>query len=247
MKKDLKNFIVLDQIDSTNNYANHMISTGIPENGTVVLAHFQNLGKGQRENSWESASRMNMLASIILYPDFLPPSKQFYLSKITSLAIAGWLSKKIPDVSVKWPNDIYAGNRKIAGILIETSVMGSALSSAVIGIGLNLNQMNFSSNIPNPVSLKMITGAGYDPVIAANEIREGILNWIQRLTVEAYAEIDALYLNQLFRYNVWAWYSEKGRLLEARIIGVGEYGQLLLEDRTGNIYTYMFKEIEFVI
>jgi BirA family transcriptional regulator, biotin operon repressor / biotin---[acetyl-CoA-carboxylase] ligase len=208
---------------------------------------FRILGEDKEKTSGKVQEELNMLASIILYPDFLPPSKQFYLSKITSLAIAGWLSKKIPDVSVKWPNDIYAGEKKIAGILIETSVMGNALSSAVLGIGLNLNQMNFSSNIPNPVSLKMITGAGYDPVIAANEIREGILNWIQRLTVEAYAEIDALYLNQLFRYNVWAWYSEKGRLLEARIIGVGEYGQLLLEDRTGNIYTYMFKEIEFVI
>ncbi len=247
MKKDLKNFIVLTEIDSTNNYANHLISADSATNGTVVLAQYQKKGRGQRGNYWESAPGKNLLASVVLFPSFLPVPKQFYLSKITSLALVNWLSGKIDSVRIKWPNDIYAGNNKIAGILIETSVKGNSLHSAVVGIGLNLNQLKFSSEIPNPVSLKMITGQHSDIIDAANEFREILLELYEKLKEGKYNEIDNAYFNFLYRKNEWAAFKEKGQLIEARILGIGEYGQLLLEDRSGNIKAYMFKEVEFIV
>ncbi len=247
MSKGLNNFIVLDVIDSTNNYANHMISAGTAGNGTVVLAHFQNDGRGQRENHWESAPGENILTSFIVFPTFLEPSNQFYLSKIASLAIVEWLSAKTTEVSIKWPNDIYVGLKKIAGILIETSVMGNTLYSAVVGTGINLNQTEFSASLPNPVSLKLITGSEFEVVDSARELHNVFLRLYKELQAGAFEKIDTDYFNKLFRRNEWSWFREKGELLEARIIGIGEYGQLLLEDRTSKINYYFFKQIEFVI
>jgi BirA family transcriptional regulator, biotin operon repressor / biotin---[acetyl-CoA-carboxylase] ligase len=247
MSKESNNFIVLDIIDSTNNYANHLISAGTAENGTVVLAHYQNDGRGQRENRWESAPGKNLLTSFVVFPTFLEPSNQFYLSKIASLAIVEWLFTKTTDISIKWPNDIYVGHKKIAGILIETSVQGNILYSAVVGTGLNLNQNEFNASLPNPVSLKLITGSEYDVVDSARELYEVFMKLYQELEAGAFEKIDTTYFNHLFRRNEWAWFREKGELLEARIVGIGGYGQLLLEDRTGNINAYFFKQIEFVV
>jgi len=100
MKKDFNNLIVLSEVDSTNNYANHLVSAESVSSGTVVLAQYQKSGRGQRGNAWKSAPGKNLLASIVLYPDFLPAPQQFYLSKIASLALAGWLDGKADEVSV---------------------------------------------------------------------------------------------------------------------------------------------------
>ncbi len=247
MKKDFKNIIVLTEIDSTNNYANQLISDVLPKNGTVVLALYQRKGRGQRENYWESGPGKNLLASIIVYPSFLPVSKQFYLSKIASLTLIRWLSDKNVHASIKWPNDIYIENKKIAGILIETSIKGDSFFSGVVGIGLNLNQTEFSSELPNPVSLKMVNGIEYTIPDAAGELREIFMQLYLQLQSGAYDEIDSAYFNHLFCRNKWTWYKEGERLHEARIVGIGQYGQLLLENRSGQINSYFFKEIQFVI
>lgn len=247
MKKDLKNFIVLSEVDSTNNYANHLISTESAKNGTVVLAQFQKRGRGQRGNSWESDKGRNLLASVILYPVFLPATLQFYISKAASLAIAFWLRNKTGHVSIKWPNDIYSGNKKIAGILIETAIKGNILSSAVVGIGLNLNQDVFNSALPNPVSLRMLTGTDWEIITSAEEIHALFMEFYGKLESGALKEIDDAYYSLLYRRNEWALYREGDIRKEARIIGVGADGQLMLEDRSGNVTGYFFKEIEFVI
>lgn len=247
MQTENRNTVVLSETDSTNNYANRLIAAGTAEEGAVVLSHFQKQGRGQRGNSWESAPGENMLASIILFPKFLPAGNQFYLSKITSLALADWLKQKVDDVSIKWPNDIYVGKQKIAGILIETSIQGNYFHSAVIGIGLNLNQLDFSKALPNPVSLKKLTGIGLDPEETACEVRDVLMGWYQKLEAGFTGEIDVRYLENLFRINEWAQFRKDEKLLEARIAGIGEFGQLLLEDRAGIQSSYMFKEIEFVL
>lgn len=247
MQAENKNSIVLSETDSTNNYANRMIAAGKAVEGTVVLSHFQQQGRGQRGNSWESAPGKNMLASILLFPRFLPVGKQFYLSKIASLALFNWLKLKISGVSIKWPNDIYVGKEKIAGILIETSIQGNCFHAAVVGIGLNLNQLYFSEELSNPVSLKKLTGEEFNLEKTAGEVRDIFMSWYQKLKDGLTEEIDAGYLNNLFRKNEWAQYRKAGKLLEARILGVGEYGQLILEDRNGNQSSYLFKEIEFVV
>jgi BirA family transcriptional regulator, biotin operon repressor / biotin---[acetyl-CoA-carboxylase] ligase len=247
MKEENINLIILSDTDSTNNYANRLITEGRAVNGSVVLSHYQKSGRGQRGNTWESAPGKNLLASIVLFPAFLLPGKQFSLSKITSLALVDLLREHTQGVTVKWPNDIFVDNKKIAGILIETSILGNQFHSAVAGIGLNLNQEKFSAELPNPISLKLIAGKDFNVKEMALQLREIFMKWYQKLEAGFIAEIDETYHENLFRINEWAVFQKKNNSFEARILGTGEYGQLILEDRSGKQSFYMFKEIEFVI
>jgi BirA family transcriptional regulator, biotin operon repressor / biotin---[acetyl-CoA-carboxylase] ligase len=245
--KTNQNFIFLTEVESTNNYANHLVLSKAAEHDTVVLAQHQKMGKGQQGNSWESEFGKNLLMSIILFPDFLPATKQFYLSKIASLALANFVKSEKAEVSIKWPNDIYVGNSKLAGILIENSIKANHLDSSIIGIGLNLNQERFVSDAPNPVSLKQITGKDYKIEEVALKIWELLSFWFENLQSRSFSEIDLIYFNQLFRANEWALFAKQGIQFEARITGIGDFGQLILEDRSGVFSEYMFKEVEFVI
>lgn len=242
-----KNFIFLNEVDSSNNYANQLVLTKAAEEGTVVLAQFQKAGKGQKGNSWESEAGKNLLASFILRPVFLKAADQFYISKIISLSIAEILQSKTKDITIKWPNDIYAGNRKIAGILIENSVLVPNIETAIAGIGLNLNQEIFVSDAPNPVSLKQLTGEDFDIQQFANDLFVVIEKWYGKLQSCKFTEIDTVYHESLFRIKEWANYSANGKTFEARITGTGQFGQLQLEHRDGKITEYFFKEVEFVI
>ena len=242
-----KNFIFLTEVESTNNYANQLVLSKAAEHGTVVLAQYQKKGRGQQKNNWESEFGKNMLASFILFPQFLTAAKQFYLSKIASLALVDFLKTETNEVSVKWPNDIYFQNKKIAGVLIENSVKGNNVSSAIIGIGLNLNQEKFITDAPNPVSLKLISGKDYIVESVADQIREYFFIWYDKLQAGRFNEIDTTYYSQLFRANEWALFAKQGIQFDARICGIGDFGQLILEERNGSLSEFMFKEVEFVI
>ena len=246
MNKNYKNIIVLNEVESTNNYANQLILSNKADEGTVVLTQFQKKGKGQLGNRWESEAGKNMLATVILYPRFLNAGKQFLLSKIVSLSLVEFLKTKTDDISIKWPNDIYVGNKKIAGLLIENSIKGNALFSSLLGIGLNLNQEKFLSDAPNPVSLKQITGDEYDIENVVDEILSLIFKWYKKIETGNFHEIDSAYFAQLFRVGEWGEYSKSKNIFEAKIIGIGEFGQLQLEKRDGKVEEFMFKEVEFV-
>jgi BirA family transcriptional regulator, biotin operon repressor / biotin---[acetyl-CoA-carboxylase] ligase len=246
MKKN-KNYIFLTEVESTNNYANHLVLSKAAVNGTVVLAQFQNKGKGQLGNTWESEFGKNLLVSYILVPQFLPATKQFYLSKIASLALFDFLKTETNEITIKWPNDIYIGNKKVAGILIENSIKGNYLDTTIIGIGLNLNQEQFISDAPNPVSLKQITRKAYDLENVAGQIWEYLAFWYEKLSAGNFDEVDSAYYYRLFRAGEWVFFAKRGEKFEAKIIGIAEFGQLILEDRNGVISEYMFKEVEFVI
>ncbi len=242
-----KNIIFLTEVESTNNYANQLVLSKAAEHGTVVLAQHQKKGKGQLGNSWESEAGKNILASIILFPDFLSAGKQFYLSKIASLALVDFLITEANGVSIKWPNDIYIEDKKVAGILIENAIKGKNLSSSIIGIGLNLNQELFVSDAPNPVSLKQVSAINYDIETVTETIVENIKNWYRKLQIGGFDEIDRSYFKLLFRANEWAVFRKQGISFEAKIAGIGDFGQLILEERNGSVSEYMFKEVEFVI
>lgn len=240
------NIIVKNEIESTNNYAKQMVSDK-PVEGTVVLAQFQRVGRGQQGNYWESEAGKNLLFSVILYPRFLDAGRQFYLSKIVSLALVEMLQKEAGDVKIKWPNDIYAGNRKIAGILIENSVKGAVIDFSVVGIGLNLNQERFVSDAPNPVSLKQITGKNF-PVREQLHKLLKLLEQRYKVLAEGNCDtIDKSYLDHLLGYREWRLYRAGDKEFEAKIIGVGDFGQLQLQLRNNEIREFMFKEVEFVI
>nr|WP_321358462.1 biotin--[acetyl-CoA-carboxylase] ligase [uncultured Draconibacterium sp.] len=241
-----KNIIVFNELDSTNNYAKQLVKEKAAQ-GTVVLAHYQESGRGQVGNFWESERNKNLLFSVILYPGFLDAGKQFYISKVVSLALSDVLKQHLNDVKIKWPNDIYVGERKIAGILIENTVKGIALDSSIVGIGVNVNQEQFLSNAPNPVSMKQLLKKEFDIQDILKAFLQKLENYIEILREGRLEKVDAEYFQSLFRNEGLYPYRKDGKEFSARIAGIGSFGQLQLEESDGNVTEYMFKEVEFVI
>ncbi|VAW20149.1 Biotin--protein ligase [hydrothermal vent metagenome] len=239
------NIIHLNEVDSTNNYARGVLK-GKVEEGSVVLAYSQNQGRGHLQSIWESEPGMNLTFSIILYPEFLDPARQFALSQMASLGIHDFIMGKAGSASIKWPNDIYAGNKKIGGILIESSILGSRFSNSVVGIGLNINQSEFSEWIPNPVSLKLITGVDFNLEECLAVLCSTISEWYEKLKNGHYAELNGRYTSNLYRRGLWADYKSGGQIFKGRITGIDEIGRLLIEKETGVISTFNFKEVEYV-
>lgn len=236
--------IYIPQTDSTNNYLNALGANQHLEEFTVVSTGFQTSGKGQRGNSWESEQGANLLFSIVLYPDFLPANRQFLLSQIISLAIKEALNTVIESISIKWPNDIYWNDRKICGILIENDLMGSAMKKSIVGVGLNVNQREFRSQAPNPVSLWQITGSEH--------ALDSLLTKILQAAQASYAMIkkgnaDSIirqYHQALYRREGYHEYVDKDGLFKAKIEGVLPEGRLVLVDEMGEKRTYAFKEVK---
>jgi len=155
--------IRLPETKSTNSYAIELLKQDRPKEGSVVITDHQTHGKGTDTNTWESEKGKNLTFSLILYPA-LGADQQFILNKAISLGIYDFLISILPNhkVSIKWPNDLYIGDKKACGILIQNSVLGNKLEYMVAGIGLNVNQILFTSNAPNPISLKMASGLDYN-------------------------------------------------------------------------------------
>ncbi len=247
MKRLNRNIVYLNEVDSTNNYANRLIATDCVKTDTVILTKYQSAGKGQFNNTWQSASDKNLLFSLITQPTFLLPEKQFLISKIISIAIVQYLSDFSNLVSIKWPNDIYIENKKIAGILIETIVRGSTMDYCVIGVGLNLNQKEFDKSLPNPISLTQLINKKIDIESALNKIIANFYTYYNLLKNNLEDKIDSTYFDMLYRKSAWHIYKKDKTTFEAKIIGIGQYGQLILQKRDESVHEYYFKEVEFVI
>lgn len=233
-------------LDSTNNYASSIAGKyGISE-GTIVRAGYQMKGRGQAENSWESHPGKNLTLSLILYPRFLPPDKQFYLSEIVSLGIADFLQLYLEEVKIKWPNDIYAGSKKLGGILIEHAITGNVLDYTVAGIGLNVNQVVFDPGLPNPASIKSFTGTDLKLEHCIDLLCPFLEHWYEMLKAGAYQKIMDRYHERIYRFMSWQLFRDKDGPFEARIMRVEATGPLVLEDRKGNRRIYGFREVEFI-
>ena len=156
------NIIKLNAIDSTNDYLKNLLDKKPVINYTVVTANFQNKGKGQMGGFWESEAGKNLICSVYLSNSIIKLSNQFVINIIVCLAIKKSLHKfNIPQLSVKWPNDIMSGSSKICGVLIENIIKNSSIQDIIIGIGLNVNQTIFK-NSPNATSIKKINGNFYN-------------------------------------------------------------------------------------
>ncbi len=235
----------ISSIDSTNNYAATQLLTKSLSDGLVIVAYSQNVGRGQGQNKWESEPGKNLTFSIVLYPEFLEFPNQFKLSKVISLGVLDFLNSLPIKACVKWPNDIYLGTGKVAGILIENSIRGSKLCSAVVGIGLNINQQIFTSNAPNPVSISQVTGIIYPLEEALTQLCGFLDARYQQLIQKDFGSIDIDYLANLYRCGIWSDYSDQEGDFEGRIMGVDAIGQLEIEKRNGEIVKYQFKEVVF--
>ena len=234
-----------ETLGSTNDRLLAMLKDGNPAEGTVIYTAFQTGGRGHMNSSWESEMGKNLLFSILLLPDFMVPSGQFELSKIISLALSDIVAKYAKNVTIKWPNDILSGGKKIAGILIENVVTFNRITRCIAGIGLNVNQEKFSENIPDPTSLVLETGCQFDMTDLLDQIVSRIEYWYNSLYNDEIDHINREYLKKLYRINELSDYIRKGESFKARITGIEPTGELAVETADGQKLTFGFKEIEF--
>ena len=235
----------IDELDSTNRYVSSLLLTKRPPEGSVIITNNQVAGRGQASNKWESEPDSNLTFSIILYPDFIEISQQFEISKVISLGVVDFLKRYTDSVSIKWPNDIYIGKKKAAGILMEYSVRQKKISSCVVGIGLNINQKQFLSEAPNPVSLTQLTGITYDLEACLTELLNKLDSRYCELRNSGTSKIDAEYEQLLYQKDIWSSYSSKTEEFEGKITGVDENGLLMIETRQHNILKFDYKEVVF--
>jgi BirA family biotin operon repressor/biotin-[acetyl-CoA-carboxylase] ligase len=240
------NIIKIESTASTNLLLKKWSKERILEEETVLLTKNQTAGRGQTGTSWEAESGKNITCSLLLYPVFLPVKQHFLLSEAVALGLKEILDDYVKDVSIKWPNDIYFEDRKLAGILIENELSGPEFSQSVIGIGLNVNQEIFGSSAPNPVSLKQITGTDFDLDLLAEKMIRRILYWYNQLKTGRGDLISQTYRNFLYRKNGFYCYEDKNGPFNAKIQSVADNGFLHLTTDKGEDRCYAFKEVSFV-
>ena len=242
------NIIRLDSVDSTNNYAAKLINQPNIPFGTVIMSRFQTSGKGQRASNWISSKNENLLFSFILDTSFLNSAYVFKLSKAVSISLKIALSEIVSnDISIKWPNDIFVDSCKIAGILIENQWAASSLKSSIIGVGLNVNQIEFDSSF-SATSLRLLTKSEHIIDDVLKTIIKYLNIYFEVLKKGSFSLIDEMYLNYLLKFHEWSKYkSLNGEVFEGKITGVSKNGLLSVEDRSGQVKNYDLKEINFVL
>ena len=268
-------FIELASIDSTNNYALTQIHAGLAQHGTAFFAHEQVAGKGQRGKTWTTQKDSSLIISIVINPQPLQLMQQFHLSACIALSVSEFFGAYTGDgTRIKWPNDLYWCDRKAGGILIENiignkkSEVGSQRSEtnhlsgisqlvainqqsatswlwAVVGIGININQVSFSGELRNPVSLRQITGKNFDPVKLAKELCTIIDRNFKQLIANGFEDIYATYLTHLYKKDELVKLKKNNRVFEAIIRSVSPTGELVVQHTMEE--SFRFGEIEWVI
>ena len=265
------NIVHIAETDSTNRWLKDYDLTGGQPPCEVVVADYQTAGRGCGTNTWESERGQNLLFSMLVHPTELPldavaspkrlpANRQFRISMAISVAIVNTLSSylspltsfpsrtrlpvafHLPPLSIKWPNDIYVGDRKICGILIENQLQGSCIKDSIIGVGLNVNQLRFVSDAPNPVSLANLTGQIFD--------REQLLQQLLEAFDAEWADLDGVrsrYLPLLYRRTGFHRFRDAQSEFCAELVTVEDDGHLLLRNIDGYTHRYAFKEVQFVI
>jgi BirA family biotin operon repressor/biotin-[acetyl-CoA-carboxylase] ligase len=242
----MSNIIKIEETGSTNQWLKEQSKKQFLDEGTTVIAEYQTAGKGQRGNSWESEAGKNITCSLLLYPDFLPVKQHFLLSKIVALGIKDAVEQYIHQVHIKWPNDIYYQNRKLAGILIENELTGQIIDKSIIGIGLNVNQEHFSGAAPNAVSMKQILGEEIHIDILLEKTIDAILFRYDTLRVGDTELINSDYHDSLYRNSGFHVFSDKnGNSFNAKIERVSDDGFIHLITKEGEKRNYAFKELHF--
>lgn len=251
-------FIELQSVDSTNNYARGLIDASrLPDgqvnlqDGMVVFAQEQTRGKGQMGKTWLAEKGANIIMSLLLSPAPLPVSKQFQLIASVAVAVREFFARYAgDDTKIKWPNDLYWQDRKAGGILIESVITTGpgnepAWNWAIIGIGININQVRFDPELKNPVSLKQITGKDFEPVELAKELSGIIVDRFHQLRKNGFDSLYANYLSVLYKKDQTVKLRKDNRVFETVIRSVSPSGQLVT--RHGVEECFDFGEVEWVI
>lgn len=245
---------IIEEAASTNSLAANMAAER--DGAFALMARRQTAGRGQRGNTWEAAPGQNVTMSVCCRFDNVAAAEQFVILQSVAVALVETLRRNMPEVAsgriaVKWPNDIYVDDRKLCGVLIENSLSGTAITRSVIGIGLNVNQTEFVSDAPNPVSMRGVTaGRSYE----VDDIARQLCDAIERASAEfladrRYDELRRRYTSMLWRGEGFHPYVDvaTGRRFEARITNIAPSGHITLTERDGRHHVYAFKEVQSVL
>lgn len=252
----------VEEVDSTNNWLKAAVAADAAwlreERIPVVWTGFQTAGRGQAGNGWESERGQNLLFSVLLRKPQVAIAEQFMLSMLAAVALRETVAEEIGEegLTIKWPNDLYWGDKKLAGMLIENTLAGGAIAYSIIGIGLNINQEHWIGNAPNPVSMRLITGQSYSPEKVLTWYMMHLQAWLQRPR----SEWREAYMQHLYRREGWWRFVEREVSLTptmnaqttdggflARIEGITEQGELILKRENNETKTYHFKEIRYIL
>ncbi|MDR1950698.1 MAG: biotin--[acetyl-CoA-carboxylase] ligase [Bacteroidales bacterium] len=238
-----------DSLDSTNNYAKTLIKEGKAKNAQAIYAVSQTAGRGQASNAWESETGKNLTFSLILQPENIEPRNQFLISQAVSIGIVNYLKFLINNepIHIKWSNDIYVGMKKIAGILIENTIQNNRILYSVVGIGLNVNQTEFTKNAGNPTSLSLINKAQYDLETELNELANHILHTLECLQFDDGLDCKIRYLEHLLFLNEEREYLIRNEKIVGKIIGINGFGFLQIQAKNGTIFECDLKEIVYIL
>lgn len=237
----------IEKVSSTNVVAAALLRESKPPEGAVITASYQEGGRGQAGNSWESEPGSNLLMSILLYPVMIKPAEQFVISQMVSLAVHDLVALHTTEARIKWPNDIYVRDDKIAGILIENTIMGDTLGSTVAGIGLNVNQTVFRSGAPNPVSLASITGTSLDLQAVTGKLISLLDSRYGMIIKGETAALAKDYHEVLYRSGEWHRFTNDSGEFEGMIECVRTDGMLRVLSKEGKRAMYAFKEIDYIL
>lgn len=217
----------LECIDSTNAEAKRLLQDNI-ELPFVVIANEQIAGKGQGDHSWNAAKGLNITCSFALEVD-IPSEYQYLITVATSLSIVSLLKNFIAEdrIKIKWPNDIYIDDNKICGILITNKVFCDNIASTIIGIGLNINQIKFPINIPNPTSLKIITNKDCDIDVIFKDLCDNIIQHFEKIIYDK-ENLTEEYTKHLYKLGKYYEYSINGQLHKGIVKGINEIGELVI-------------------
>lgn len=244
-----KVFLDFDTLPSTNEYAMNLLSKSKPSEGTVISTRHQSAGRGQYGSDWHSESGKAITLSVIFHPLFLNIREQFDLNMAIALGVYDCLREncRIVDLSVKWPNDIYIGNRKLGGILIQNTISKGKITASVVGIGLNLNQHRFPNNLPNPTSILLESGVEYDRDELINQLCSYLESYYLLLKAGKIDQLRERYYKALCNFQMPAQYERAdGSRFMGIITGIEREGRLCVENEDGVVEVFGFKEIKWV-
>ena len=233
---------------STNDYLKDLMTKNVVSDGEVVVTERQTNGKGQRGNSWESEDGKNLTFSFLLYPKDLLPNEQFNLNYFVTLSIYDFLKHVLGDINsikIKWPNDIYVDDKKIGGILIENHIIADQIFSSIIGIGLNINQIDFVT--PNATSIALLNKDTYNIKESLGMLLHYLNRYVKQLkNVES---LRSLYFDNLLGYHEIREFIDpitQGKFM-GKIVDVDSTGKLHLKTHDLSVKVFDLKEIQFVL
>jgi BirA family transcriptional regulator, biotin operon repressor / biotin---[acetyl-CoA-carboxylase] ligase len=238
-------FNILTSVDSTNNYAMGMVHAGMASHGMAWFAQEQTAGRGQRGREWLSEPGQNIALSVVLDPLELKTDRHFALSMLVGLVCREFFETfSNGETFIKWPNDLYWRDRKAGGVLIENNYHGRIWRHAVVGIGININQVHFAAGAKNPVSLRQVTGKTFDVEALARQLHNMLVQRFEQLTKTGLTGLEAAYNEHLYKRKQTVKLKKGSQVFETTIQSVNMQGQLVTRDVMERVFE--FGEVEFL-